>query len=114
MPPAQEPPTGVGTVSGAEQPAVPPLRTSVTTAWPEPSWATKVAAAKLMAPPTSSSLSVSVAVPRPVAITYGALGLLSVRLTTLSPLTTLLSMMGTVTVAVLARGANVTVVATAE
>src|SRR5712691_9627493 len=101
---------GGGPARGTGQPAVPALRTIVITAWSEPSWATNDGAAKLKAPPMSSSLSVSVAVPRPAAITYGALGLLSVRFTSVSALTNLLSMSGTVAVAVLASGRNVTVV----
>ena len=68
-----------------------------------------VPTAKLMTPPTSSSLIVSVAVSRPATRTAPAPGLLSVRFTTLSGATTLLSMMGTGTSTLPLPAGNVTV-----
>src|SRR5438128_5252927 len=77
---------GAGGGGGTGQPAVPPVRTIIIGAnvvdgpgGPGGSGVVNVPAAKLMTPPTSSSLIVRVAVSRPATRTAPAPGLLSVR-----------------------------------
>ena len=86
---------GGNPTSGLGQPAVPPLRTILISAWPPLSATRNAGAAKAITPATSSSLMVSVA----VFTTVPALGADKLRFSTLSVDTTLLSMIGTVKLA---------------